>query len=46
MGATNVSFDFSGQAVVVTGTGKGIGRSIALAFATARLARAGGTPRR
>jgi NAD(P)-dependent dehydrogenase (short-subunit alcohol dehydrogenase family) len=35
MGAPNVSFDFSGQVIVITGAGKGIGRRTALAFAAA-----------
>jgi 2-deoxy-D-gluconate 3-dehydrogenase len=35
MSAMNVSYDFSGQSVIVTGAGKGIGRRIALAFAAA-----------
>jgi NAD(P)-dependent dehydrogenase (short-subunit alcohol dehydrogenase family) len=35
MGMQNVSFDFSGKVVVITGAGKGIGRKTALAFAAA-----------
>ncbi len=35
MGKENLSFDFSGKSVIVTGATKGLGREVALAFARA-----------